>query len=152
SQITSGNTGNVDSSTATEFNPWLDVDQSSGSVNLLYYTTAGDPSGNNSVHPRVAVSVDGGSTFAHADVSVQTSDENGGNPDDYGEYNGLVVHDGTLHAIWGSRVSVDATHPYSYDLEALYANASILSLCGDNVLTVTGDDGGVPTGDEIVVA
>ncbi len=36
------NVGNLESADSTDFLPWVDVDQKTGSVNVLYYTTDGD--------------------------------------------------------------------------------------------------------------
>ena len=54
----------VRTSTATEFMPWVDVDQSSGSVNVMYYSTTGDTAtGNDDVNVMLASSIDAGSTY-----------------------------------------------------------------------------------------
>jgi hypothetical protein len=146
-----GSVGNVDDSSGTEFNPWVDVDQITGSVNVLYYTTDGDQAdGNNDVSVRIATSINGGDSFVYTTLSRQTSRENDGNPNDYLEYNGLAVHGGTLHGLWASRVAGGGAQ--GKDLEALYGSASLLSEVGDNVLTISGDDGGMATDDTIVVA
>ncbi len=51
-------------SAATEFMPALDVDQSSGSVNVLYYSTIGDTAtGNDDVNAMLASSTDAGANF-----------------------------------------------------------------------------------------
>jgi hypothetical protein len=131
-----GNIGNVEDSIGTDFLPWVDVDQSTGSVNVIYYTTDGNPDAE--VDVRLATSVDGGNSFQYATLSRATSDESGGSADDYLEYIGLDVHDGTVHGLWASRVSAAST-----DLEPLTARASLESVSGTNLLTVTGDDSGV---------
>ena len=138
------NPGNVEDSAGTDFNPWVDVDQTTGSVNIIYYTTDGDQAGppedqNDDVLVRIASSINGGSSFAYEDLSIATSNEEGGSGNDYLEYIGLAVHDGTVHGLWSSRVAGGGT-----DLESLWANASFNSV--SNVLTVTGDDNFALTG------
>jgi hypothetical protein len=145
-----GDVGNVEDSTGTDFLPWVDVDQVTGSVNLLYYTTDGDQAtGNDDVHVRLATSIDGGQSFTYATMSRHTSNENDppGSTQDYLEYIGLAVHGGTAHALWASRVPGGGLG--GTDLEALYASASLLSIQGDNVLYITGDDSGAATSDTI---
>lgn len=142
-----GTVGNVEDSTGTDFLPWVDVDQITGSVNVLYYTTDGDQAtGNDDVHVRLATSIDGGGSFTYATMSQQTSNEKDppGSNRDYLEYIGLAAHGGTAHALWASRLSGGGV-----DLEALYASASVHSVSGDNVLTITGDDGQIITNDTI---
>lgn len=133
--------GNVDDSTGTEFHPWVDVDQTTGSVNVIYYTTDGDQPLNQRVNARLASSIDGGDTFVYTDLSSFTSNETDGSNNDYLEYIGLVVHDGTAHGLWSSRLSAD---PAATDLEALWASAATTS--ASNTLTVTGEDVGAQTG------
>jgi hypothetical protein len=144
----SWNVVTVEDTVATNFHARLGVDQTTGSVNILYYTTDGDQTtSNDDVQVRLATSVDGGATFSFAIISDQPSNEDGGFSGDYLEYIGFAVYGGTAHAMWASRVSGGGD-----DLEALYASASLLSLEGDNTLTITGDDNNSPTDDTIVVA
>jgi hypothetical protein len=150
SWVLPGSIGNVENSSGTDFLPWIDVDQVTGSVNLLYYTTDGDQGvdeiDNDDVHVRFASSVNGGDSFTPATMSRHTSNEFDGYNGDYLEYIGLAVHGGTAHALWASRLPAGGV-----DLEALYASASIHSAVGDNVLTITGDDSGSATNDTILV-
>lgn len=130
--------GNVEDSTGTDFHPWVDVDQTTGSVNFIYYTTDGDQQAENErVNARLASSIDGGDTFVHTDLSLFTSNEEGGSTGDYLEYIGLAVHDGTAHGLWSSRLDPEIV---PFDLEALWASAATTS--ASNVLTVTGEDVG----------
>ncbi len=127
----------IDSSTSTEFLPWIDIDQTTGSVNVIYFTTDGDQTGEN-VHPRLAWSTDGGVTWSHDDLSTQTSNESGGYDGDYLEYIGLDVHDGTAHGLWSARSGSPAS-----DLDAFTASASFNHAGTNNTLSIsagTGDD------------
>ena len=129
----------IDDSLGTEFNPWLQVDQTTGTVNVLYYTTDGDVgTGNDDVRPRLAMSNDGGVTWQRAFLSTQTSNESSGSPtdNDYLEYIGLGVRDGTAHGLWSSRYPFGGT-----DLNAFTANAAFVSSTGDNRLFI-GESGG----------
>jgi Ca2+-binding RTX toxin-like protein len=137
-----------DTSGSTDILPWLAVDQTTGSVNVMYYTDAGtdiDPA--TGTHPlskpRLATSIDQGATFIHADVSSATSDERGASALDYGEYLGLAVHDGTAQALWARGVS-GLNDSYS-------TSVSFQSGTSGNVLTINGDDSGSPTADTILV-
>ena len=131
---------------SSEFLPWLDIDQTTGSVNVIYYSTQGDEAtGNDNVNARLASSIDGGLTYTESNLSTFTTSEAGGYGGDYLEYIGLAVHDGTAHGLWSFRP------PASTDLEAFTASASFQSASGGNKLTVTGDDGGTPTDDTIVL-
>ncbi len=94
----------IDDGFGTEFNPWLQIDQSSGVIDVLYFTTEGDvATGNDDVRPRVATSYDAGVTWSKTFLSNQTSNEAAGYSGDYLEYLGLATHDGTLHGLWPSR-------------------------------------------------
>jgi hypothetical protein len=119
----------------TEFNPWVDVDPTSGSVNVLYYSTQGfSASGNNDVNVLLATSIDGGlSYFSNQKLTSAASQAStivGGN--DFGDYNGLAVRDGTIQGMWA-----DNRGP-SLEAEAFTASASFSSATDGNVLTVTG--------------
>ena len=87
----------------TEFMPAVDVDQSSGSVNVMYYSTLGDTAtGNDDVNVMVASSIDAGSTYViNQQLTTATSRASAitGN-NDFLDYNGLAVLDGTVQAMW----------------------------------------------------
>jgi|GEM_PF-2063854 len=133
----------IDDSGGTEFNPWLQVDQTTGAVNVLYYTTEGDVgTGNDDVRPRLAMSNDGGATWTRTFLSTQQSNEgpdvpmNGDYDGDYLEYHGLAARDGTVHGLWPSRYMGGGT-----DLDAFTANAAFVSSIGDNRLFIGGSGG-----------
>ncbi|MDJ0615450.1 MAG: calcium-binding protein [Calothrix sp. MO_192.B10] len=127
----------VEQSTGTDFLPWIDVDQTTGSVNVIYYTTDGDVStGNDDVNVRVRTSTDGGASFPVAQsVNLSTATSNAGASNyvgDFLEYIGLAVLDGTIHGLWSDNRGMAS------DLEAFTASAATTS--AGNVLRVTGDD------------
>jgi Ca2+-binding RTX toxin-like protein len=129
----------VDSSTGTEFNPWVDVDDATGSVNLFYYTTDGDQtSDNDDVKMRMAVSLNGGAGWTTANATGIDSNESGGWSGDYLEYNGFDVHQGTAHGLFAFEPFEQGAS--SLDLEALYVNAAFVN--ANNTLTVDGTTGG----------
>ena len=138
----------VDTSSSTEFMPAIAIDQSSGSVSVMYYSTNGDTAGNDDVNVRLSTSIDGGATFTSPQTittasSHITSAASGGN--DYFDYNGLAVLDGTIQAMWADfRGSISS-------VEAFTASASFSSSTDGNVLTVAGDDSGMPTDDSIII-
>ena len=123
---------------STEFMPSIDVDQASGSVNLLYYSTAGDTAtGNDDVNVMLSTSIDAGLTYTGAQQLTSAASRAsvivGGN--DFGDYNGLAVLDGTLQGLWA-----DNRGP-SIEVEAFTASASYNSATDGNVLTITGTAG-----------
>ena len=128
-----GNVGSV-----TEFMPAVDVDQSSGSVNVMYYSTLGDTgSGNDDVNVMVASSIDAGSTYAiNQQLTTATSRASAitGN-NDFLDYNGLAVLDGTVQAMWCDNRGATS------DAEAFTTSASFSSATNGNVLNVSGTAG-----------
>jgi Ca2+-binding RTX toxin-like protein len=121
----------------------MDVDQSTGSANTLYYTTDGDQnSGNDDVKIRMATSLNGGVNWTTANLTTTTSNETGGYFGDYLEYIGLDVYDGTAHGLFSFR------HDATDDLDALTVDAAFVN--SNNTLTINGDDTGT-TNDTIVV-
>jgi hypothetical protein len=128
--------GNVEASTGTDFLATIAVDQSSGSVNVGYYTSDGDQlTGNDDVNFRVASSVDGGGTWARANLSSATSHAAAiRNPFELGDYVGLAVFDGTIRGFWTDN------RGSTRDSEAFTAAASLHSATGSNALFITGTD------------
>jgi hypothetical protein len=134
-----GSSGNVASSTGSEFLPTVAVDQSTGSVNVLYYTTDGfQGSGNASVNVRLATSLDGGATFQHKQLSGESSNAGAAtlmNGFDFGEYIGLAVFDNTAHGFWAANRDATAGTEGEY-ARVLRAWTATAYLAGDNTLTL----------------
>ncbi len=132
---------------ATEFMPSISVDQSSGSVNVMYNSTLGEASKIDS-NVEIATSIDAGTTFvidqALSSATSQGASVVGGN--DLGDYNGLAVFDGTIQAIWA-----DNRGP-TIELEAFTASGSFSSATNANVLTSNGDASGSATDDQFVIS
>lgn len=89
-----------------QFNQWLAVDTSDGSVNLSWNDTRNDPS-HLSTDIFYARSTDGGFSFAK-NVQVTTAPTNEtccgadlGNQ--YGDYEGIAAMDGSVHPVWTDR-------------------------------------------------
>jgi hypothetical protein len=143
-----GATGNVENEPGSDFHSWVAVDQSTGSVNVLYYTTDGDPT-NRQVVTRVASSFDGGATFSKADLASQRSEAGSASySGDFLDYIGLDVVDGTIHALWSdNRGATPGT--FRTDLHAYTARAGFQSDTGANNLVINGDAG--PTDETIVI-
>ncbi len=145
-----GAAGNVDNLPTSEFHPWVAVDQSSGSVNVLYKTNDGNADTASST-TRVASSFDGGLTFpSKVDIATQRSKALLAN---YGgeflDYTGFDVHNGTMHGFWSDNRGA-SPGTYTADLESYTAKAAFVSTTGANKLVVNGDDIG-PTDDRIVL-
>jgi hypothetical protein len=144
-----GATGNVESGTTSEFHSWVAVDQSSGSVNILYKTNAGSADTSSST-TRVASSFDGGVTFpSKADIASQRSRAlSASYVGEFLDYTGFDVHNGTMHGFWAdNRGATPGT--YVGDLEAYSGKAAFVSTTGANKLVVNGDKGGAALDDRI---
>src|SRR6266851_3534307 len=88
-----------------QFNQWLSVDPVTGSVNLSWNDARNDPA-DIKTDIFFSQSTGGGLSFA-ANVKVTTamSDESAANPfadagNQYGDYEGIVAFDGSIHPIW----------------------------------------------------
>jgi len=88
-----------------QFNQWLSVDPFTGSVNLSWNDARNDPA-DIKTDIFFSQSTDSGLSFA-ANVKVTTamSDESAANPfadagNQYGDYEGIVAFDGSIHPIW----------------------------------------------------
>jgi hypothetical protein len=141
-------TGNVENEPGTDFNPWVDVDPASSSVNVIYYTTDGDPA-NTDVLARVASSFDGGLTFpSKVDLASQRSRASAsGYAGDFLDYIGLEVRDGTIQGFWSDdRGPTPGT--FVHDLDAYSGRAGFQSATGNNNLIVNVDD---PNSDNTIV-
>jgi hypothetical protein len=132
-------------SNATEFLPAIDIDQTSGSVNVLYYSTLGDSTKQN-VNVMAATSIDGAGSFVNnqqlTDDSSRGAAVAGGK--DLGDYIGVAVRDGTIQALWA-----DNRGP-SLEVEAGTASASFSSSINSNVFTLMGDESG-PANDAVIM-
>jgi hypothetical protein len=124
--------GTVAGTPATEFLPWLAVDQDTGTVNVAYYTTAGLP--NDQVRIQLASSTDGGASFAYTIVASQpTRAATVGYAGDMLEYTGLAAVDGTAHMFWADNRGFTTTF-HSWSAYASTWNAA-------NNLAITGTGG-----------
>jgi hypothetical protein len=103
-----------------QFNQWLSVDPSDGSVNLSWNDTRNDPA-HLSTDVFYARSTDGGLSFT-TNVQVTTAPTNetccGANlSDQYGDYEGIAAMNGSIHPIWTDRRAAVA----SFDEESFTA-------------------------------
>jgi len=92
--------------TGDQFNQWLAVDQSNGSVNVAYYDTG--THGARSTLYTLARSINGGKSYTAAAVANAPTDEtccvpsvNLGNQ--YGDYEGLAAAGGIVRPVWTDR-------------------------------------------------
>ena len=89
-----------------QFNQWLAVDPSNGSVNVAYYDTA--THGATSTLYTLARSTDGGSTYSAAAVANAPTDESCCSPsvnlgNQYGDYEGVAAYGGVVRPVWTDR-------------------------------------------------
>jgi hypothetical protein len=92
--------------TGDQFNQWLAVDQSSGSVNVAYYDTG--THGATSTRYTLARSTNGGKSYSTTAIANAPTDEtccapsvNLGNQ--YGDYEGLAAAGGIVRPVWTDR-------------------------------------------------
>jgi hypothetical protein len=110
---TSSNGGRTWTSTAMpgsgdQFNQWLAVDPSNGSVDVAYYDT-----GAHGTSPSVytlARSTDGGSTYTATAIATAPTDESCCAPsvdlgNQYGDYEGVAAFNGVVRPVWVDRRS-----------------------------------------------
>lgn len=89
-----------------QFNQWLAVDPSDGSVNVAYYDT-----GTHGATPTVytlARSTDGGATYSATAIATAPTDESCCAPsvnlgNQYGDYEGVAAWNGTVRPVWVDR-------------------------------------------------
>jgi hypothetical protein len=89
-----------------QFNQWLAVDPSNGSVNVAYYDTG--THGATSTLYTLARSTDGGSTYGAAAVANAPTDESCCSPsvnlgNQYGDYEGIAAYGGVVRPVWTDR-------------------------------------------------
>jgi len=88
-----------------QFNQWLSVDPTSGSVNLSWNDARNDPA-DTKTDIYFSQSTDGGLSFApNVKVTTAMTDESAANPfadagNQYGDYEGIVAFGGSIHPIW----------------------------------------------------
>jgi hypothetical protein len=123
----------IENDTTTDFNPWLDIDQTNGNVWLVYFRSQEKNGGTAAqVHTYVRSSLNGGQTFSQRTrLSAQASnasdvDDNNDYDHDYLEYMGLAAHAGKIHALW-PQVNYSEFDAPRGDLEAYYASFTIPS-------------------------
>ncbi|MBV8520022.1 MAG: IPT/TIG domain-containing protein [Acidobacteria bacterium] len=107
---------NDDGGNATQFFPWLSVDQSDGTVHVSWYDTRVDPTNNRRTQLFYARSSNGGITFEPNMLVtdnggvvwrnlINYSDENTSdnatrNANQYGDYSGIVAANRQVHPFW----------------------------------------------------
>ena len=89
-----------------QFNQWLAVDSSDGSVNVAYYDTG--THGTPATRFTLARSTNGGRTYTSSPIATATTDESCCSPsvdsgNQYGDYEGLAVAGGVVHPVWTDR-------------------------------------------------
>jgi hypothetical protein len=88
-----------------QFNQWLSVDPTNGSINLSWNDARNDPA-DTKTDIFFAHSTNGGTSFAsNVKVTTVMTDESAANPfadagNQYGDYEGIVAFDGIIHPIW----------------------------------------------------
>ncbi|MFX0211464.1 MAG: PKD domain-containing protein, partial [Candidatus Hodarchaeota archaeon] len=104
---------NDDGGDNSQFLPWLDVDQQTGLVTVVWYDARNDPN-NQLVEVFIAISSNGGATFQpNIRVSDGQSDCSVNNPlryrGNYLEYIGIAAHSLMAHPVWSDN-SLDSAN------------------------------------------
>ena len=88
-----------------QFNQWLAVDPSDGSVNVAYYDTQAKDAPTTLF--TLARSTDGGAAYSAQAVATAPTDETGGVGvnlgNQYGDYEGIAALDGVVRPVWTDR-------------------------------------------------
>ena len=88
-----------------QFNQWLAVDPSNGSVNVAYYDTG--TKDNPSTIYTLARSTDGGASYTKSAIATAPTDETGGVGvnlgNQYGDYEGIAAWNGIVRPVWTDR-------------------------------------------------
>jgi hypothetical protein len=89
-----------------QFNQWLAVDPSNGSVNVAYYDTGVD--GATSTIYTLARSTDGGASYTASPIANAPTDESCCAPsvnlgNQYGDYEGIAAYGGVVRPVWTDR-------------------------------------------------
>ena len=89
-----------------QFNQWLAVDHSNGSVNVAYYDSG--THGLAPTHYTLARSVNGGISYSASAIANAATDESCCAPsvnlgNQYGDYEGLAAADGVVRPVWTDR-------------------------------------------------
>jgi hypothetical protein len=89
-----------------QFNQWLAVDPSNGSVNVSYYGTG--TRGATPTRYTLARSTDGGATYSASAIANAPTDESCCSPsvdlgNQYGDYEGIAAYGGVVRPVWTDR-------------------------------------------------
>ena len=89
-----------------QFNQWLAVDPSNGSVNVAYYDTGTD--GNTSTTYTLARSTNNGVSYTASPIANAPTDESCCAPsvnlgNQYGDYEGIAAYGGIVRPVWTDR-------------------------------------------------
>jgi hypothetical protein len=110
-----------------QFNQWLAVDPSDGSISVSFYDTRNDPT-HVSTDVFYARSTDGGNTFgANVQVTTAPTNEAASGADfgnQYGDYEGIAAFNGVVHPVWTDRRASVANVP-GLDEEVFTATITI---------------------------
>lgn len=135
---------NDDTGRKSQFLPWLDVDQVTGLVTLVWYDARNDAD-NQQVELFLAFSDDGGSNFGtNIVVSDGQSDQSSNNRsrwrDNFLEYVGVVAHDCVATPVWADN-SVDLADLDYYSDRVLITRADT-PLCNQSPVSPVCNAGG----------
>jgi len=144
---------NDDGGSNDQFLPWLDVDQQTGVVSVVWYDARNDTNNNGTnnqlVEVFMAISDDGGATFGtNILVSDGQSDQSTNNPNRWGanylEYIGIAMFDCEAYPVWADNSTNLADLDFFTDqvqlngLDTSICNQPPVAMCQD--VTVSAND------------
>jgi hypothetical protein len=109
---------NDDGGVNSQFLPWLDVDQRSGMVSVVWYDARFDVN-NEKVHTFLGTSTDGAISWGNYRLADMPSDQSSSNPDasynNYLEYIGVTSYQGASFAAWADNSMDPADLDFYFD-------------------------------------
>jgi hypothetical protein len=120
---------NDDGSGASQFLPWLDVDQTTGDIAVVWYDARDDAATNERVAVYASASFNGGQTFAaNTRVSLGQSNQSESNKQksrfNYGDYLGVSFDAGVAHVVWSDNSGLFGSTPANQELFTATVNIS----------------------------
>ena len=128
---------NDDATTTSQFMPHLVYDQIAGFAGIVWYDARNDVANNQQVDLYVSISTDGGVSWSgNQQVTTARSDESTANAardgNNYGEYIGLIAHDGVAHAAWTDARAANFTAGTNEDVYTAAIFVDVPPICDAN--------------------
>ena len=113
---------NDDSTTTSQFDPRMAVDQTTGNIAVSWYDRRADPSADQKTRFYAAVSRDGGATFS-ANIRLESGQSNATLcpcENQYFDFTGLAYYGGVFYPAWADNSSSSDGHMDIYVAKVPY--------------------------------